>query len=100
MQKCLRGLTAECCLIYLDDILCIGRDAQDLLAKVSQVFDRFRAAKLRMRPAKCRWSLARVKFLGHFLDANGVSLDREKVKIVEQFPVLTTPIWRVIIEDL
>jgi len=86
MQKVLRGLTMDSDLVYLDDILVLGVNPQNMLDRLKQVFDRFRLSNLRMHPSKCRFSVAKVYFLGHILDANGVHVDDEKIKIVKEFP--------------
>ena len=58
--------------------------------KLQQVFDRFRAANLRIHPGKCRWSVGKIRFLGHIFDQNGVSVDESKTSIVRDFPVPNT----------
>ena len=75
MQKVLRGLTSSAVLVYLDDILILGKNPDDMLLKTDLVFQCFRAARLRLHPAKCHWSVNKVKFLGHIFDENGITLD-------------------------
>lgn len=53
MQKCLKGLSPNAVLIYLDDLLVLGKNPDDMITKLGQVFDRFRQAKLRMHPSTC-----------------------------------------------
>jgi hypothetical protein len=90
MQKVMRGLTPSAVLIYLDDILVMGKDAKDLMSKFDQTFRRFRAARLRIHPAKCHWAVSRVKFLGHIFDERGISVDDSKFDVIKNFPVPTT----------
>jgi hypothetical protein len=91
MQKVLRGLTPSSLLVYLDDILVLGKTPDDMIYKLNQMFQRFRAANLRLHPAKCHWSVDRVKFLEHVFDGKGISLDESKLSIVRDFPRLRTP---------
>src|SRR5208282_6851175 len=91
MQKVMRGLTPSAVLVYLDDILIMGKSPDDMLHKLDLVFQRFRAANLRLHPAKCHWSVDHVKFLGHEFDGRGVSLDESKLSIVRDFPRPRTP---------
>ena len=49
MQKVLRGLTPSAVLVYLDDILVLGKSPEDMLTKLEQVFQRFRASNLRLK---------------------------------------------------
>jgi hypothetical protein len=91
MQKVLKGMTPAKVLVYLDDILVLGKNPQDMLLKLDEVFQRFRQHNLRLHPSKCHWATARVVFLGHVFDKNGISTDPDKIKIVESFPVPDTP---------
>ena len=91
MHKVLRGLTPSSVLVYLDDILVWGKTPDDMIQKLDLVFQRFRAANLRLHPAKCHWSADRVRFLGHVFDRNGISLDESKLSIVRDFPRPRTP---------
>ena len=73
-------------LIYLDDALIIGHSPQDMLTKLELVFSRLRSAKLRMHPRKCFFGADKIKFLGHFFDKDGLSVDRSKVELISKFP--------------
>lgn len=53
MDHVLAGLQWEACLVYLDDIIVLGRDATEMLECLSQVFTRLRAANLKLKPSKC-----------------------------------------------
>ena len=86
MQKVLRGLTPSAVLVHLDDILVLGKSPDDMPKKLEQLFQRFRASNLRLHPAKCHWSVNRVKFLGHVFDGGGIRLDESKLSIVRDFP--------------
>ena len=52
MDKVLRALTPSTCLVYLDDMLVMARDPNDLLKKLDEVFARFRQGNLRINPKK------------------------------------------------
>jgi O-acetyl-ADP-ribose deacetylase (regulator of RNase III) len=73
-------------LIYLDDLLVLGASPGDMENKLQQIFDRFRAANLRIKPSKCSWSVGQVTFLGHKFDENGVSVLEDKVRVIKQYP--------------
>jgi hypothetical protein len=61
-----------------------------MLHRLQQVFNRFRQARLRIHPAKCRFSVSRVLFLGHVFSENGVSVNEDKIKMVKNYPRPTT----------
>jgi hypothetical protein len=86
----LSSMTSSAVLIYVDDILVLGRTPAQMLDRLQQVFDRFRQARLRIHPAKCRFSVSRVLFLGHEFSQNGVAISEEKIKIVKNYPRPTT----------
>jgi len=80
------SLTYECCLVYLDDIV-FARDFDTHLSRLQDVFDRLRAAKLKLRINKCFLFQRRVEFLGHILSESGVEVQAAKVEVVQQWPV-------------
>jgi hypothetical protein len=86
-MRVLRGLTGSAVLVYLDDICVLARDPLGHGAKLKEVFERFRQAKLRIHPSKCHWAVSRVQFLGHVFGARGVESDQSKFAIVRDFPV-------------
>lgn len=50
MELVLIGLTWKTCLVYLDDVMVMGRDFEEHLKNVQEVFNRFRAANLKSNP--------------------------------------------------
>ena len=54
------------------------------------VFDRFCEANLTLKPKKCVFAKSEVKYLGHILSGEGVTVDPKTVEAVSQFPVPTT----------
>ena len=59
MEVVLNGLVRNTCLVYLDDILVIGRTFQEHLSNLHQVFTRLREAGLRLKPSKCQLAATR-----------------------------------------
>jgi hypothetical protein len=54
----LKGLIPEVVLVYLDDILVYSRNPQEMVDRLALVFDRFRAAKLKIHPKKSHFGVA------------------------------------------
>ncbi|GBO01261.1 Retrovirus-related Pol polyprotein from transposon 17.6 [Araneus ventricosus] len=52
METVLRELSSEACLVYLDDIIIIGRTFQEHLNNLCKVFKRLQKANLKLRPKK------------------------------------------------
>ncbi|GFU18471.1 retrovirus-related Pol polyprotein from transposon 17.6 [Trichonephila clavipes] len=52
---------------YLDDIAIFSLTWDDYLKHLKDVFDRLRSAKLHIKPSKCQFAQAYVKYLGHLV---------------------------------
>ena len=55
MDTVLSGLHWSSCLVYLDDVIVLGKCFDDHLSKLQNVFDRLRQANLKMKPTKCEF---------------------------------------------
>lgn len=53
MELVLRGLHWTTCVIYLDDIICMGQNFDDHLKNLTDILIRFRQAGLKLNPKKC-----------------------------------------------
>jgi hypothetical protein len=60
-----------------------------MIERLQQVFDCFRAARLRTHPAKGQFSVSRVLFLVHIFDHNDLSINDAKISI-KNYPRPTT----------
>jgi len=87
MNLVMAGLTWECCLVYVDDIIVFGATFDEHAARLEQVFQRLAAAGLKLKPSKCRLFQKRVVFLGHVVSKNGVEPDQSKISAVVDWPV-------------
>ena len=84
MEKVLQGLQWNSLLLYLDDVIVFSRDFQSHLERLQVVFDRLRAAKLKLKPGKCELLQPQVKHSGHVVSKHGISTDTDKVKAVQE----------------
>jgi hypothetical protein len=53
-ESVLRSLIYEACLVYLDDVIVVGRTSQEQFDNLRKVFQRFREAHLKLNQEKCR----------------------------------------------
>jgi hypothetical protein len=53
MEKVLCGLLYNIAVAYIDDVVVIADTFDEMLRNLQTVFDRFRIAKLKLRPSKC-----------------------------------------------
>lgn len=88
MNVTLSGLTGELCMVYLDDIIVFNTEGPTAhIGKIRQIFDRLRAANIKLKPQKCNFLLKKVKYLGHVLTQEGILPDPEKIEAIEKFPI-------------
>ena len=86
MNKVLQGLTWKFLLCYMDDILVYSRTFEEHLYHLDQVFSRLREANLKLKPSKCKFATEKVLYLGHYISADGIHANDEKIKAVKEFP--------------
>lgn len=79
MERVLRELNWKNCFVYLDDILIGSSNFSTHISDLQKVFDRIATAGLTLKLAKCEFALPEVKYLGHVINKNGLSVNPEKV---------------------
>ena len=85
----LSGLQWSNCLVYLDDIINLGKSFSHHLTNLQQVFDRLQQAGLRLQPAKCVLCKQSFTFLGHVISPEGIAADTAKTDKVANWPLPT-----------
>lgn len=90
MDAVLRGLTWQCCLVYLDDVIIYtkGNVARHVV-ELAAVLERLSKAGLSLKAAKCSFGTTRLEYLGHELDAEGTRPLERLIKSVREIPVPT-----------
>jgi len=87
MEQVLSVFNWKILLIYLDDVIVISPDFTTHVSRLPEVFDRLRAAGLKLKLSKCAFLQSEVMYLGHVVDRNGVPTDPEKVHAVKEWAV-------------
>ena len=72
--------------LYIDDIVIFGKNFEDKLNNLKEVFDRLRHAGLKAKPSKCRFFCKEVTFLGHKVSSEGVLPDTSNIDKVMNWP--------------
>ena len=75
MDRVLAGLHWETCLFYLDDIIVFSSTWEEHLARLREVFERLRHAKLKLGATKCTFAAKEVSYLGHRVTEEGLLPD-------------------------
>ena len=90
MDLVLSGLQWSSCLVYLDDVVVVGRSFEEHLQNLESVFKRLRDAGLRLKPKKCFFLKKEVLYLGHVVSREGIATDPAKISKVAHWPEPTT----------
>ena len=86
MSLVLAGLQWSHCLVYLDDIIVLGRSFDEHLINLTMMFDRLHKAGLKLKPSKCNFLQSQVQYLGHTVSRDGVTPDPSKIEKVSTWP--------------
>ena len=86
MECILAGLSGEQCLIYLDDVIIFSTTFEEHLERLMSVFERFRAAGLKLKLKKCQFAQSAVTYLGHIISDKGIEPDKTKLEAVTNYP--------------
>ena len=89
MDLILAGLQWKNCLVYLDDILIIGKTFKEHNDNLGLVFSRLREAGLKLKPSKCFVCQKQVTYLGHVVSPDGIATDPAKTEKVTNWPIPT-----------
>ncbi|CAK1590660.1 unnamed protein product [Parnassius mnemosyne] len=87
MELVLTGLIGDACLVYLDDIIIVGRTFEEHLQNLERVLMKIQSANLKLSPKKCSLFKRQVSFLGYVVSEEGIRTDPEKIAAVKEWPV-------------
>ncbi|UYV74060.1 K02A2.6-like [Cordylochernes scorpioides] len=86
IELVLKGFTWKTCLVYLGDVMVMGRTFEEHLRNLQEVFDRFKANNLALNPNKCQLFQKSVKFLGHIVSTEGIRTSDDKNFTIKNWP--------------
>ena len=90
MDTVLAGLHWDRCLVYLDDIIILGKTFEEHLAALSHVLGRLEQSGLKLKPSKCHLCQAQVNYLGHIVSEKGIAADPAKTTKIATWPTPST----------
>ncbi|GFU94882.1 retrovirus-related Pol polyprotein from transposon 17.6 [Trichonephila clavipes] len=85
METILGGLSYEACLVYLDDIIIVGRSFEEHLKNIWRVLEKLKEANLKLSPSKCHLFRREFTYLGHIISAEGVRTDPDKISAMKDW---------------
>ena len=77
-------------IVYLDDIVVYSKTLAQHVKHLELVFKRLREHRLYAKLDKCAFMQREIKFLGHLVSADGISVNPDKVKAISDWPVPKT----------
>ena len=86
MDRVLAGLHWETFLFYLDDIIVFSSTWEEHLARLREVFERLRHAKLKLGAAKCTFAAKEVSYLGLRVAEEGLLPDASLLAAIRDIP--------------
>jgi transposase InsO family protein len=75
--------------IYLDDLLTWATSEDQLIERLTIIFDKLLKFNITLNPTKCKLGLEKVEYVGHTIDKTGVHFSNEKLDSVLNFPLPT-----------
>ena len=88
MSEILRDLPGVVC--HVDDVLVSGKDQEEHDKRLHAVLKKIQAVGVTLNRNKCQFSCSRIVFLGHVIDANGISPDPSKTEAIQKMKAPTT----------
>ena len=85
INKALRGLVDDLCIVYLDDILVFSRTKEEHDQHLQQVCERLRQSELYAKPSKCQFYQRELEFLGFIIGTTGVRMDPRRVQTIKEW---------------
>jgi transposase InsO family protein len=85
INKALRGLVDDFCIVYLDDILVFSRTRDEHDQHLQQVCERLRQFELYAKPSKCQFYQEELEFLGFIISATGIRMDPKRVQTIKEW---------------
>ena len=73
----LTGFSYEMALVYLNDVIVLGRNFDDHLKRLELVFQSLAQNGFKIKRSKCNFFQKRVSFLGHIISESGVKIVQE-----------------------
>jgi hypothetical protein len=90
MNHVLRAFIGRFVVVYFDDILIYSKNLDDHVVHVKSVLDVLRKERLFANLKKCTFYTDKLVFLGFVVSAQGIQVDEEKVRAIQDWPSPTS----------
>ncbi len=82
MEEMLDSLRDDCCIPYLDDILCYAKTFEDHLEGLRRVLKALQQHGVKLRPKKCEFFKREVRYVGRLVSGEGVRVDPKDLNAI------------------
>jgi len=67
---------------YIDDVVIFSKTFDEHIEQLDEILDQIEKCGLKLGIKKCQFASSSVKYLGHFVDKNGIHVDPAKTKAI------------------
>jgi hypothetical protein len=86
MHQVIKPLIEKFVVVYFDDILIYSRNPKEHLSHVREFLETLRVNNLFINLKKCSFMMDRLLFLGFIVSSDGIRVDEEKVRAIQEWP--------------
>lgn len=83
MEEMLSSLRDDCCIPYLDDLLCYSKTFEEHVEVVRKVLKALQKHGVKLRPEKCELFRREVRYVGRLVSPQGVRIDPRDLEAVQ-----------------
>ena len=85
INRALRDLVDDFCIVYLNDILIFSQSEKEHQRHLELICECLRQAELYAKPSKCVFYKESIEFLGSVITKDGIKMDSERIKTIKDW---------------